>query len=65
MAQEPSSEFLLAAPGIQHRVPRRTALAHTVPQITDDRTAVRFPCEWPDAGVPDIPSHSSGDEESF
>ena len=31
MAQERSSEFLLAVPGIQHRVPRRTALPHTAP----------------------------------
>ena len=28
MAQEQSSEFLLAAPGIQHRVPRRTVSHH-------------------------------------
>jgi hypothetical protein len=28
MAQEPPSEFLLAAPGIQHRVPRRTVSKH-------------------------------------
>src|SRR5262249_54854574 len=28
MAQEPSSEFPLAAPGIQHRVPRRTGCVH-------------------------------------
>ena len=33
MTQEHSSEFLLATPGIQHRVTRRTALEHTVPQI--------------------------------
>ena len=30
MTQEHSSEFLLATPGIQHRVTRRTALEHTV-----------------------------------
>src|SRR5262245_49047527 len=34
MAQKRSSEFLLAAPGIQHRVPRRTALTHPVLQPT-------------------------------
>ena len=35
MTQEHSSEFLLATPGIQHRVTRRTILEHTVPQIMD------------------------------
>ena len=33
MAQKHSSEFLLAAPGIQHRVPRRTLSRHTAPRI--------------------------------
>ena len=44
MAQERSSEFLLAVPGIQHRVPRRTALEHTVPQ----------PADSPPAGTPKL-----------
>src|SRR4051812_5864175 len=32
MTQEHSFEFLLAAPGIQHRVPRRTLSPHTALQ---------------------------------
>ena len=35
MAQEPSSEFLLAAPGIQHRVKRRTLSTHAA-QASDN-----------------------------
>ena len=33
-AQEHPSGFLLAAPGIQHRVPRRTVSPHTAPRST-------------------------------
>jgi hypothetical protein len=40
MAQEPSSEFLLAAPGIQHRVPRRTVALHPAPADGLRRTVV-------------------------
>src|SRR5260370_20627748 len=45
MAQEHSSEFLLAAPGIPHRVPRRTLSAHRAVHHTR-------PFLMPHGGVP-------------